>query len=447
MLADKCETCIDAEDATDSINTLAAKYEDDNPATWSEEDQLRYQVWSSLVSLADAHRALAKHQHDMFSRQCTEVKPKQVIMCADYKAKVMLGQRREQRSSEFYTIPLRSLLGITLLIHPSDFEKVRDVLRENLQGYDPTSEIDPPVAVRVEEVEVQDQRGKTRHKRSEPQRPLQLNVKKVWKVHFEFLCDVVSQNGWQTIKCFEELFQHPLFRALRPDVVDLWMDNGSHFKNKELYGYFAGIRGFQMRWHHFAPCHGKSVCDTRFAILQHWFNDQILTSKVGMNSLIDVQNVIQQAQHTRNQSRIQEGKRPIVSFQIIVDVPDMPPTARILQFNGVRGQYSFIVKVERQKHYVYSASFTDLSDDGAVVEASFKKLDAKMELVQRKVTDLIRGLPDPEAPASLKKAQIAIASEELSQKQRCRLGDTRFTAESIQASISTTTATSTPNLL
>ncbi len=439
-----CETCIDAEDAADQIINLKAKYDSEDVTTWSEDDQLRYQVWHTLVMLADAHQKLAKHQHDVFMRQCENVQPKQIVACADYKAKVMLGQRQKQRNSEYYEIPLRSLLGVTLMIHPSDFEKVRDVLQDQLQVYDPTGELDQPVQLQVEEIEVEavDRRGKTREKHGDPQQPIQRNVKKVWRVHFEFLSEIVSQNGWQTIQCFKKLFEHPLLQALNPNRIDLWMDNGSHFKNKELYAYFAKLRAFQMCWHHFAPCHGKSVCDTRFAILQHWFNQEILTSKTGMNNLQDVIAVIQHAQQESNRARLQEGKRPIISFQVIVDVPEMPKNVTILQFAGVRAFYSFIVRVDRAgKHFVYAATFTDLNEDGAAVLASYNRLDAQFEDTER-VGKLTRGLPDPEAPHSLLKAQVAVESEQRSQKQRCKVNDSQFIAESVQQLVRDTARTS-----
>lgn len=70
IFSDMCETCIDADDAADQINNLKAKYDSEDVATWSEDDQLRYKVWHTLVSLADAHQALAKHQHDVFAQQC-----------------------------------------------------------------------------------------------------------------------------------------------------------------------------------------------------------------------------------------------------------------------------------------------------------------------------------------------------------------------------------------
>ena len=427
-----CETCVDAEEAADEIHKCALSYNSEDPQTWGDEDQMRYKVWSTVVALADAHQRLAKHQREAFEHHCKNVRPGHIVLCVDWKAKVMLGQKLKQLGREFYQIPMRSLLGVTLIIHPEDFERISHLVTEKLGGYLFNIEVQAPADVRIDEVEV-DRRGKTRTRNGDAPAEKQPVYKRAWKVHFELVTEVVAQNGWHTIECFKALFQHEFVRALAPKGIDLWMDNGAHFKNKEVYAYLADQE--IISWHHFAPCHGKSVCDTRFATIQHWFNQHVLTSPVAMNSVEDVVQVIARGQAECNASNVRQGVRPTISFQQVVQVDraDMPAKVEILQFDGVRALFSFVVR----KGLVWSSSYTDVQITAATkkLPAPYQKLKASRQTVDRLVKELVHGLPDPLPSTAVENLEVIAKAQLKAQSQRLRAGDDTFVADVVKQKV------------
>ena len=295
---------------------------------------------TSLVQAADAHRNFARDQQKAFAEQVENVKPGRIICVVDYKAKVILGQSSVQVGHEFYECPMRSLLGFTLFVHPDDFDKVKAAFPLELHGYRVEREVEPEAnggGVNQPAQAPKDNRGK---KRGAPQpQP----VRKPWKIHFEFVFDIVSQNGWQTIAGIRALFEHPFVRALAPLGFTFWMDNGSHFKNKEVARFFSDCADFEISWNHFAAHHGKNVEDTRFAAVQQFFDEHCNTESGSMRSSAEVVDVIKKGQARINANRVKNEKRPTIAFQQVVQVPQMPQTADILQFPDIRALHCFVI--------------------------------------------------------------------------------------------------------
>ena len=376
---------------------------------------------TSLVQAADAHRNLAKDQQKAFAEQVENVTPRRHICVVDYKAKVILGQSSVQVGHEFYESPMRSLLGFTLFVHPDDFERVRAAFPLELHGYRVEREVAPVVNGEVNQPAQapKDNRGK---KRGAPQpQP----VRKPWKIHFEFVFDIVSQNGWQTIAGIRALFEHPFVRALAPLGFTFWMDNGSHFKNKEVARFFSDCADFEISWNHFAAHHGKNVEDTRFAAVQQFFDEHCNTESGSMRSSAEVVDVIKKGQARINANRVKNEKRPTIAFQQVVQVPQMPQTADILQFPDIRALHCFVIDHATRQVSAY------LQTNAAVAA----NIDFEPITVDRTLKTLTVGHPNPLDPASLEHQQLTLKSVTGLQVQRRKLGDDKYVCAAVKQAV------------
>ena len=123
--SDKCDICFSAHPARTKMAGYVKKYPEGTDITeWDNDDQLIYLSLESLLESVDKHRELVKHQRNACKEQIQDAQPGRVIAIMDYKAKVILGKSKIQLGHEFYESPMRSLLGVTLLIHPDDIERV-----------------------------------------------------------------------------------------------------------------------------------------------------------------------------------------------------------------------------------------------------------------------------------------------------------------------------------
>lgn len=377
------------------------------------------EVLKSLCEAAEAHKNLAKHQQDACAEQARLVRPRRPVCIMDYKAKVILGLSCVQLGHEFYESPMRSLLGFTLFVHPDDFERVRHMLPSlELHGYRVDHEVAPDVNPAPQQAAQAQQDGRGKH-RGRVHEPI---PRKPWKIHFEFVFDEVSQNGWQTIAGIRALFEHEFVRALDPLGFTFWMDNGSHFKNKELARYFCDFANFDITWNHFAAQHGKNVEDTRFAIIQHFFNTYCNTFDGSMRSSNDIVNVIKAEQLKINKTRVCGGKRPVISFQQVVPVPPIPQTADILQFDDIRALHSFVIDPVTKRLDAFLQTNAETS-----VDLTFESVT-----VPRKVKQMIVGHPNPVDPASLEGQTKTLKTVTKAQIQRRKLGDKEFICDSVK---------------
>lgn len=423
---DKCEPCYHANQGRKELDRLKLKYDNAPIATWTEYDRQLYETMESHIDAVDKHREFVNHQHTKCKYMMQSVQPGRLVAVMDYKAKINLGESRVQLNHEFYEAPMRSLLGVTVMVNPDDFERVlRDPAHSGLlmmENYRVENEIDPEQAPVGPAIPPSDRRGTARTLAAVGPATKPYTSRKPWKVHFEFVFDVVSQNGFQTIQGLKAFFEHPLIKALQPQKVDFWSDNGSHFKNKEVYRYFSDLKQPNVEWHHFAPKHGKSVCDTRFATLSNWFNSYKLTEAGCMRSSQDIIQVIGEFQLRSNKCRVQQNQRPIISFQEFVPVGEMPAKADILQFNGARALFSYSVDPRTREVSAALSTGDDISD------VSFDR-----KTVPRSVANLTKGLPNPVDSVSLKCQSMALKSITKLQKQRRLLGDNQFVSPSIAA--------------
>ena len=377
---------------------------------------------TSLVQAADAHRNFARDQQKAFAEQVENVKPGRIICVVDYKAKVILGQSSVQVGHEFYESPMRSLLGFTLFVHPDDFDEVKAAFPLELHGYRVEREVEPEAnggGVNQPAQAPKDNRGK---KRGAPQpQP----VRKPWKIHFEFVFDIVSQNGWQTIAGIRALFEHPFVRALAPLGFTFWMDNGSHFKNKEVARFFSDCADFEISWNHFAAHHGKNVEDTRFAAVQQFFDEHCNTESGSMRSSAEVVDVIKKGQARINANRVKNEKRPTIAFQQVVQVPQMPQTADILQFPDIRALHCFVIDPATRQVSAYLQT-------NATVAAN---IDFEPITVDRTLKTLTVGHPNPLDPASLEHQQLTLKSVTGLQVQRRKLGDDKYVCAAVKQAV------------
>lgn len=376
---------------------------------------------TSVCQAAEAHKNFAKEQQNVFSEQIKSVLRRRPVCVVDYKAKVILGQSYVQIGHEFYESPMRSLLGFTLYIHPDDFDRVRAALPLELHGYRIEQEVDPAAEAAPDQPAQapHDRRGKNRQADQPPP------VRKPWKIHFEFVFDVVSQNGWQTIAGIRALLQHEFVQALDPLGFTFWMDNGSHFKNKEVARFFADCGDYDIAWNHFAAQHGKNVQDTRFSAIQQFFDLHCNTENGSMRSSDEIVQVIKSGQTTVNKKRAKSNKRPTIAFQQVVQVPPMPETADILQFDDIRVLHSFVIDRATRK---VSAFLQTNSQSPA-------NLDFEPVTVARKVKTLTVGHPNPLDPASVEHQKQTLKSLTGLQVQRRKLGDDKFVCNAVKTAV------------
>ena len=62
-----------------------------------------------------------------------------------------------------------------------------------------------------------------------------------------------------------------------------------------------------------------------------------------MRSSAEVVDVIKKGQARINANRVKNEKRPTIAFQQVVQVPQMPQTADILQFPDIRALHCFVI--------------------------------------------------------------------------------------------------------
>jgi len=105
---------------------------------------------------------------------------------------------------------------------------------------------------------------------------------------FDIISDNLSKNGFWVCYTLENIFKSIEWQQLNCKTLFLWMDNGPHFKTKELCSFLFDNNNnkfsFAISWNYFIEGHGKSICDTYFSkvseALKIWSkeNEKFITS-------------------------------------------------------------------------------------------------------------------------------------------------------------------------
>ena len=97
---------------------------------------------------------------------------------------------------------------------------------------------------------------------------------KVYKVYFTILSKILNHGAKIAIDILKNcVLNHKIFEEFAIKNIDLWVDNGPHFRSKELLHYLLLHDTFQFKVNYFAPYHGKSHCDQHFGVINRFYND------------------------------------------------------------------------------------------------------------------------------------------------------------------------------
>jgi hypothetical protein len=125
------------------------------------------------------------------------------------------------------------------------------------------------------------------------------------------------------------------------------MDNcPNQFKTKELFGYFAGQKKYlNLDWNFFIEYHGKNPCDTRFSQISTMLKDHNTDpNNFRITTTHEVVKVISTQQKLHNEWREVSKKEPILSTQIILNVPKPSLEKNILNIKDFLFLHSFKLK-------------------------------------------------------------------------------------------------------
>lgn len=144
-----------------------------------------------------------------------------------------------------------------------------------------------------------------------------------------------------------------------------------------------------------------------------------------MRSSAQVVEVIKKGQARINENRVKNNKRPTISFQQVVQVPQMPQTADILQFPDIRALHSFVVNPAMRQVSAYLHTKTNVPVN----------IDFEPVTVPRTLKTLTVGHPNPLDPASLENQQATLKSVTGLQVQRRQLGDDKHVCGAVKKAV------------
>lgn len=97
---------------------------------------------------------------------------------------------------------------------------------------------------------------------------------KIYKVYFTILSKILNHGAKIAIDILTNLvLNHKIFKKFGVRDINLWVDNGPHFRSKELLHYLLLHDTYHFTVNYFAPYHGKSHCDQHFGVINRYYNE------------------------------------------------------------------------------------------------------------------------------------------------------------------------------
>ena len=286
---DKCEICVEGKRCE---QRLAEIQRDPSLAKDGEQRKLK-----KCVDMFNKHRSDSKHQRESFEKQKQNLKEGQAILLIDFKANLVLNQDASvQVSKEFYQNCQLSLFGAVLFFFEEDMVKL---------------------------------------------------------TYFDILSDCTTHNSYFVTHALNSIFDHEIFKSKNFTSISFWLDNGPHFKTKELFYYFYEISSKyralkDVQWNFFVEYHGKNLCDVRFSQVKSMIDIYVKNpNNPRLLNIEQIANVLKESQEKYNNERQQHNNthpphkhKPLThACQILLDIPEMPPKVTLLDIANFRFEY------------------------------------------------------------------------------------------------------------
>jgi hypothetical protein len=102
--------------------------------------------------------------------------------------------------------------------------------------------------------------------------------------YFDFISEDLSHNSSFVIKALDYLFHSDEWKQFKIENISIWSDGARHFKNFELIHYETSLikSGIakSVNFNYFIEYHGKSYCDSHFAVVSRILKDHERTSEM-----------------------------------------------------------------------------------------------------------------------------------------------------------------------
>jgi len=282
---DKCEICVEGARCKKELEKLNGK------RLRKKSDNELIKKLKKCITLFERHEKDHIHQRQKFKQQKEALihTPTDALLLIDFKANLILNQDASvQVSKEYFQTPQRSLFGAVLYYSENGV---------------------------------------------------------IVKHHFDVLSDCVSHNSFFVTKALDLIFSHEHFSSKSFTSISFWLDNGPHFKTKELFHYFYNIPDnfpdiLNVQWNNFVEYHGKNDCDARFsqisAAMRQYVNN---SNNPHLTDVEQIASVIADADEVHNEKRDRDQKPKINSTQLILSILEMPPTKKSVNITHFKQEY------------------------------------------------------------------------------------------------------------
>jgi hypothetical protein len=307
-----------------------------------------------VKDLYEKHKKLVEKQKFKFNEQITNLgSSRQVVLVIDFKQNLKINQNHcVEINKEWYTSPQRTVFGA--------------VLYYNENGI----------------------------------------IKKYFMDMFS-LC--ITHNSYFVIKALNEVFSTDFFVSKKFNDVSFWMDNGPHFKTRELMGFFSKSgdgKKIKVQWNYFGEYHGKNPCDTRFSKISSMYkahisnqNNFIIKDTSDLIEAIkyqqqllnerrenDIKNIIEKNEKSKGKKILPLPKPPTYSSQleVVIDEEEERTHKNVLVINDVKEVfYSF--KITEDNKIISSVHTGD--KQGKIWEKKY--IDVKLTKKRKRSTPLV----------------------------------------------------------
>jgi len=286
-------------------------------------------------SLYDKHKEIYEKQKTAFKNQVSNISnPKEAVIVMDFKQNLVINEiHNTQLGRDWYKSPQRTVFGMVIYYFEDG------------------------------------------------------NIKKFL---YDIFSEYMSHDSYFVVKAIQKFFKSNFFKTFKFSDLTFWMDNGPHFKTKELFCTFSKLADgdkTQAEWNFFGEYHGKNPCDPRFSQISSMYKTHVNNqNNFRIQSTAQLVEAIKFQQQQLDQRRLNLindkikkkklilPKPPIPSDQVELIIPTSPVTKPILVISQLKGIfYSFKITKDNK---ISSSIFTG-EDTCRIWEKKYKTVIVK----------------------------------------------------------------------
>jgi hypothetical protein len=287
-LTDLCDICVEGKRARCQLSKLLEN--DDGGESGSEgprtpEMKEKIEKLKKQVNEFELHYQCKQEQRENFKKQIKDLPERTAILVMDFSANLKINLELEQKGRDYYHQPQRTLFGATLIFrHPET---------QCLEFF-----------------------------------------------YFDIISECLNHDAFFVSKALIKILEHPVFKEQQFSRLTFWLDNGKHFKNKELFYTFHKIREenkFEsVTANYFIVNHGKSFCDGRFGVVKRFVRDFSLRRDGAVKTTQDVITAIKRM----------SANSKVKSVQLILNFTTVPSEKNIYDISAFSKYHHFVFFVE-----------------------------------------------------------------------------------------------------